>query len=74
MIQIEDTACFGEYHRRTEQKPRNIFVKEHTLIFVSKGRLLIKNAEENSLNKQIDLLLTYFAVPVRARFDRISSL
>jgi AraC family transcriptional regulator, exoenzyme S synthesis regulatory protein ExsA len=29
--------CFGEYHQRVEQKPRNIFVTEHTLIFVSKG-------------------------------------
>jgi len=28
---------FGEYHQRVEQKPRNIFVTEHTLIFVSKG-------------------------------------
>lgn len=29
--------CFGEYHQRVEQKPRNVFVTEHTLIFVSKG-------------------------------------
>ena len=29
--------CFGEYHQRVEQKPRNIFVTEHTLIFVSRG-------------------------------------
>ncbi|MDG2253494.1 MAG: hypothetical protein P8L49_00890 [Opitutaceae bacterium] len=42
MIQIEDTACFGEYHRRAEQKPRNISVREHTLIFVSKGTIADK--------------------------------
>ena len=29
--------CFGEYQQRIEQKPRNIFVTEHTLIFVSRG-------------------------------------
>lgn len=28
---------FGEYHQRQEQQPRNIFVTEHTLIFVTKG-------------------------------------
>ncbi|MDG2167952.1 MAG: helix-turn-helix transcriptional regulator [Opitutales bacterium] len=29
--------CFGEYQQRVAQKPRNIFVTEHTLIFVSRG-------------------------------------
>ena len=29
--------CFGEYQQRVAQKPRNVFVTEHTLIFVSKG-------------------------------------
>lgn len=29
--------CFGEYQQRVEHKPRNVFVTEHTLIFVSKG-------------------------------------
>jgi len=29
--------CFGEYQQVTQQKPRNVFVTEHTLIFVTKG-------------------------------------
>ena len=34
--------CFGEYHQRVEQKPRNVFVTEHTLIFVSKGAKIFR--------------------------------
>lgn len=29
--------CFGEYHQTIRQKPRNVFVAEHMLIFVVKG-------------------------------------
>lgn len=39
--------CFGEYHQAIQQKPRNVFVTEHTLIFVVKGAKIFRfpNAE-----------------------------
>ena len=36
LLKVGD-LCFGEYQQVTEQKPRNVFVTEHTLIFVTKG-------------------------------------
>jgi hypothetical protein len=36
LLQVGD-LCFGEYQQVTQQKPRNVFVTEHTLIFVTKG-------------------------------------
>jgi len=29
--------CFGEYQQKIAQKPRNVFITEHTLILVTKG-------------------------------------
>jgi len=34
--------CFGEYHQTVRQKPRNVFVTEHTLIFVAKGEKVFR--------------------------------
>ncbi len=38
--------CFGEYHQAIQQKPRNVFVTEHTLIFVMKGAKVFRFPEE----------------------------
>ncbi len=37
--------CFGEYHQATRQNPRNVFVTEHTLIFVAKGAKIFRFPE-----------------------------
>ncbi|MGB0743605.1 MAG: helix-turn-helix domain-containing protein [Opitutales bacterium] len=34
---VAGDLCFGEYHQTVRQKPRNVFVTQHTLIFVAKG-------------------------------------
>jgi AraC-like DNA-binding protein len=36
LLKVGD-LCFGEYQQVTQQDPRNVFVTEHTLIFVTKG-------------------------------------
>ncbi|MDA0348573.1 MAG: helix-turn-helix transcriptional regulator [Verrucomicrobia bacterium] len=71
--------CFGEYHQRVEQKPRNIFVTEHTLIFVSKGakefrfpdkEIIVEAGKAIFLKRGCYLLCE--SVPDHSRYESIS--